>query len=232
VTSAVEPAAGPGLIVGYKGEAGSDVLVFAKRWVRASGENVQVVTVYPGPAPIGPGRVDAEWVAYGREEADRLLAAAKAELADSVPASFRSIGADSASHALHDLVEADPETVVVLGSRKTRGLRRTSPGSTAERLLQGSTGPVALVPWDYETTEDNDLARVAVAYVDTPDGHAALTQAISLTQRLGASLTVLTVVPDTRVVPSFGDVRRFGEEQRRGYQDALDQALGTVPADL
>jgi nucleotide-binding universal stress UspA family protein len=232
VTGTVEPAGGPGLIVGYKGEAGSDVLVFAKRWVRASGEKVEVVTVYPGPAPIGPGRVDAEWVAYGREEAERLLAEAKAELTDAFPASYHSIGADSASHALHDLVEADPDTVVVLGSRKTRGLRRTSPGSTAERLLQGSTGPVALVPWDYESTEDHDLERVAVAFVDTPDGHAALPHASSLAPRLGATLTVLTVVPDTRVVPSFGDVRRFGAEQKAGYQAALDEALTTLPAEV
>ena len=58
-------APGRGLIVGYKGEAGADVLAFARRWARASAEPVHVVTVYPGPAPIGMGRVDAEWVAYG-----------------------------------------------------------------------------------------------------------------------------------------------------------------------
>ena len=35
------------------------------------------MTVYPGQAPISPARVDAEWVAYEREEADRLLEEAR-----------------------------------------------------------------------------------------------------------------------------------------------------------
>lgn len=86
----------PGLIVGYKGEAGSDVLVFARRRARASGENVQAVTVY------------------------------------------------------------------IPGRRRTARAGSTRSG------------------W----------------------------------------------------CPSFGDIRRFGEEQKAGYQDALDQALETLPAEL
>jgi len=51
------------LIAAYKGPAGPDVLMFAKVWSQASGRPLKVVNVYPGPAPIGIGRVDAEWVA-------------------------------------------------------------------------------------------------------------------------------------------------------------------------
>ena len=118
---------------------------------------------------------------------------------------------------------------MVLGSRKSRGLRRTNPGSTAERLLQGSASPVALVPWDYESAEDNELARVVVAYVETPDGQAALRQAVTIAARLGASLELVSVVPDTRVVPGMGDIRRFGHEQRAAYAEALDRAVAGLP---
>jgi hypothetical protein len=61
------------LIAAYKGPAGRDVLMFAKVWSQASGRPLKVVTVYPGPAPISMGRVDAEWVAYNHEDANELL---------------------------------------------------------------------------------------------------------------------------------------------------------------
>ncbi len=222
------PAAG--LIVGYKGEAGADVLAFARRWARASAEPLTVVTVYPGRAPIGMGRMDIEWVAYVHEEAKRILDEARSALGDDVTAEFRTVAADSASHGIHDVAEdAPPGSIVALGSRKSRGLRRTNPGSTAERLLQGSATPVALVPWDYESAEDHELARIVVAYVDTPDGQAALRQAVSIAARLGASLELVSVVPDTRVIPSMGDIRRFGHEQRAAYVEALDRALAGLP---
>lgn len=95
--------------------------------------------------------------------------------------------------------------MVVIGSRKTRGLRRTYPGSTAERLLQGAPAAVTVVPWGYAGSPEHELRPVAVAYVDTPDGHVALNQATTIAGRLGASLEVLSVIPDTRVVPSLGD---------------------------
>ena len=89
------PAAG--LIVGYKGEAGADVLAFARRWARASAEPLTVVTVYPGRAPIGMGRMDIEWVAYVHEEAKRILDEARSALGDDVTAEFRTVAADSAA---------------------------------------------------------------------------------------------------------------------------------------
>ena len=225
-------ASSAGLVVGYQAQAGPDLVAFARRWARAAGEPVTFVAVYPGPAPLGAGRVDAEWVAYNREEADRLLAEARDLVGDAVPARFQALAADSAAHGLHDLVEdlADDPAVVVLGSRKSRGSRRTNPGSTAERLLQGAPAAVALVPWGYEAAGDHDLARVCVAYVDTADGRVALRAATRIAERLHAALEVVTVVPDTRVVPSLGDVRRFGEEQRAGYQAALDAAVAGLPA--
>ena len=58
----------------------------------------------------------------------------------------------------------------MIGSRKSRGTRRTAPGSTAERLLQGAPGSVLIVPWEYAASAASPPTRIAVAYVDTPDG--------------------------------------------------------------
>ena len=95
-------------------------------------------------------------------------------LLNAFDAEFVAVPSDSASHGLHDVQEAaGQDSIVILGSRKTRGVRRTAPGNTAERLLHGAPGPVGLVPWDYEAGSIGPIRRVAVAYIDTEDGRAA-----------------------------------------------------------
>jgi nucleotide-binding universal stress UspA family protein len=220
------------VIVGYEGEpTGRDVLAFAQEWAKAGGDQITVVTVYEGAAAPGIQRVDAEWVAYGREEADQLLEEARTLVGESFDARFVRVASSSAAHGLHDLLEGaeDDTPLVVLGSRRTRGMRRTYPGSTAERLLQGSPVPVAVVPWGYTDADVKPFTKVAVAFVDTTDGQVALDSAARIAAHLGTELELVTVIPDTRVIPSFGDVTRFGHEQRAMYQDSLDRALAKLP---
>jgi nucleotide-binding universal stress UspA family protein len=212
------------ILAAYKGPAGPDVLTFAARWRAASGRRIEVVTVYPGAAPIGAGRVDGEWVAYNREQAERVLDEARTAFAGT-DATFRSIPAESAPRGLHEAMEAaGTGRVAVLGSRSTRGVRRTSPGSTADRLLTGAPGPVVLVPWGYEELPQQEVRRIAVAYVDTPDGRAALAAAREHAKAVGASVDLVSVLPDTLVRPSLGEPRRFAEEQRRDFLAALESA--------
>lgn len=223
------------VVVGYEGEpTGRDVLSFATGWAKAGGDQVTVVTVYEGSAPLGIQRVDAEWVAYGREQADQLLDEARSLIGEGVHVKFVRVASSSAAHGLHDILEDNENDtpLVVLGSRRTRGLRRTYPGSTAERLLDGSPVPVAVVPWGYADAEVQPLTKVAVAFVDTPDGHVALDHGARIAAHLDAELEVLSVVPDTRVVPTLGDVDRFGHEQRASYQESLDAALAKLPEEL
>ena len=220
------------IIVGYAGgPTGHDALVFAERWCRASGDQLHVVTVHPGAAAPGVQRVDAEWVAYEREEADKLLHQARDLVATDITADFHRIDAGSASHGLHDLVEHD-DTLVVLGARRDSSLRRTFPGSTAERLLHGSVIPVAVVPWGYADTGSEPLRRVAAAYVATPESRVALHHARRMATHLSGSLRVVSVVPDTRVIPGLGEPHLFADEQRHDYRRALDDALAGLPADL
>lgn len=225
---------GPGrVVVGYEGgSTGDDAVAFALRWAAASGDELLVVTVHPGPAPLGAGRVDVEWVAYEREAADTLLDKARDLVPAGVPARFSRVDSGSAAHGLHDLLARDPDDIplVVLGSRRTRGMRRTYPGTTAERLLQGSPAPVVMVPWGYADQPAGTVERIAVAYVDTPDGQVALEHAGRMAAHLSAELTVLSVVPDTLVQPTIGDTRQFGSAQAGGYQESSDRALALLPA--
>lgn len=221
------------LIAAYKGAAGRDVLTFARVWSQASGRPLHVTTVYPSPYFIGMGRTDAEWVSYNRAEAAQLLAEAQEFLTDEVVADYRPVPAESASRGLHDaMAAAGAGATVIVGSRKRGGVRRTALGSTAGRLLQGAPGPVTLVPWDYEAGPADPIRRVAVAFVDTPDGRAALAGAQAMAAELGAQLTVISVLPDTRVSPALGEPHRFADEQREAFRTALDNSLHGSDAPL
>ena len=100
------------LIAAYKGPAGADVLMFAKTLSEASGRPLKVVNVYPGPAPISMGRVDAEWVAYNHEEANDLLDEARAELSTAV-AMLREMGmAFWLTEAEAELAQSNASTLV------------------------------------------------------------------------------------------------------------------------
>ncbi|MGI8530451.1 MAG: universal stress protein [Geodermatophilaceae bacterium] len=219
------------IVVGYDGgQTGEDALAVGTRWCRASGDRLVVVTVHPGHHAIGPARVDAEWVAYEREEADRLLEEAQALVGPDIAAEYERVDAGSAAHGLHDIAEAGG-TLVVLGTRRA-GRRRTSPGSTANRLMHGSALPVAIVPWGYADTSDSPLKSAAVAYVDTPDGRVALSHAVRFAAHLSGRLRIVSVVPDTRVLPGLGEPRLFGIEQREDYRRALDEAVASAGSEV
>lgn len=222
------------LVVGYDGgPTGEDAIAFGARWCRASGDDLHVVTVHPGAAAPGVQRVDAEWVAYEREEADELLEQAKGLVAPELAATYHRVDAGSASRGLHEIAEVG-DALIVLGARRKGNLRRTFPGSTAERLLNGAAVPVAVVPWGYadSAAAGETLGRVASAYVDTPDARVALDHAVRIARHLGGRLEVLSVVPDTRVIPGLGEPRLFGDSQREDYRTALADVVASLPDDV
>lgn len=220
------------VVVGYEGgPAGADAIAFGAAWCRASGDTLLVATVHPGPAPLGPGRVDAEWVAYERAEAKDLLDEAQTLVPPDVAVEVERVDASSAAHGLHDVAERTGTTLVVLGTHRSGEHRRTLPGSTAERMLTGSSGPVAIVPRGYAGTGPESLRRVTLAFIDTTDGHVAHAHGERIAVRLHASLRLVTVVPDTLVRPTTGEPSRFASAQRGDFRTALDEALArTSPA--
>lgn len=212
------------VIAACKGAAIPDVLAFVALVADPAEHPLQVVTVYPGPAPLGLGRVDSEWVAHNRVEALAILEGARALLPERVRATWSALAADSAPRGLHESMEAaGGDVIAVLGSHDTRGSRRTAPGSTAERLLTGAPGPVVLVPWDYEEFAAPSIRRIVVAFVDTPDGRAALAAARALAARVGAAVTLVTVLPATSS-PGLGEVRRYDEGLRQDVADRVHAA--------
>ena len=98
------------IVVGHDGsDSGDDAAVLGAQLAHATGEPLVVVAVYPEENPIGVGRVDAEWVAYMREQAEEVSARARgassrgAACRPSTASSARS----SAAHGLDDVAEAE-----------------------------------------------------------------------------------------------------------------------------
>jgi nucleotide-binding universal stress UspA family protein len=218
------------IVIGFDGsDSGEDALALGVLLCRATGAVPVVATVYPEAYPIGPGRVDAEWVAFMREQSEELLRCARRVLGDDVDADYRTVSAASESRGLHELAEEEQAEVVVVGSTHRGPLGRTSPGSTGDRLLQGSACPVAVAPRGLREQQPPGLRTIAVAFVDTPEAHEALGFAATLAQRSGAQLRLLSVVPPRAEVfsPVVGrDAEEaFAARTREVFRRALDEAL-------
>jgi nucleotide-binding universal stress UspA family protein len=222
------------VIVGVDGGAtGIDALALGRWTADTLQESLIVAVVHPAPAALGSGRVDAEWVADRHRAAQLVLDGARTALGDAGgKTDYRMIASPSAAHGLHDLAEQTAAEMIVVGSGKNAAKQRLSAGSTAERLLAGSVCPIAVAPAGM-TTPPGALGRIGVAYVDTPDGRAALAEAVKLARRTGAGLRLHTVVAEGEASLPFligDDVERaFLDTARETYEQSLANAAASVP---
>jgi nucleotide-binding universal stress UspA family protein len=224
------------IVVGYDGsDCGDDALALGALVARAVGEPLLVVTIYPEEAPIGVGRVDAEWVAFMRDQAREINASARRFLEGrGVSAEYRVVGAGSASQGLDAVAEAEGAAMIVVGSNRHCARRRISPGSTGERLLHGGGCPIAVAPRGMrERPVERTVQRIGVAYIDTPEAREALRVASDLARRTSAALRLYTVVaPRAEAVPLVigGDtVEAYTATLRESARRALDAALASAP---
>jgi nucleotide-binding universal stress UspA family protein len=223
-------ATGP-VIVGVDGGPTSADALTLGRWAATTLDAPLVVAaVHPAPSAIGSGRVDAEWISDRRAAAERALDEARAHQA--TDAEYRVIASSSAAHGLHDLAEQLAAALIVVGSSAAAPTARTFAGSTAGRLLAGSVCPVAVAPAGMPTPPGT-LGRIGVAYVDTPDGRAALATAARLATRTGTPLRLVTVVTRGDAARPFllgADAERaFLDTARESYEEALRKAAESVP---
>ena len=227
------PAGNPVLVGVDDGTAAADALALAGWAARTLAAPLIVAAVHAAPSAIGSGRVDAEWISDRRDAAERALDRARKALGDTVPGvEYRVVASTSAAHGLHDLAERTHAALIVVGSGSTAPEARILPGSTAERLLAGSVSPVAVAPAGMPAPPGT-LGRIGVAYVDTPDGRAALDTAARLARHTTTPLLVITVVARGDAARPFllgADAERaFLDTARETYEEALRRAAETIP---
>jgi nucleotide-binding universal stress UspA family protein len=223
------------VIVGVDGGASAqDALLFGRWAAMTLGVPLVVAVVHPAPSAIGSGRVDAEWVADRHRAAEAVLDRARSVLGpDDSEVTYRVVASTSAAHGLHDLAEELAAETIVVGSGRAGAEHRLFAGSTAERLLAGSVCPVAVAPAAMETPP-GVLGRIGVAYVDTPDGRAALTAAARLAARTGSPLRLYTVVAEADATLPFlvgqDAEHAFLDTARETYEMSLTRAAESVGA--
>jgi nucleotide-binding universal stress UspA family protein len=221
------------VIVGVDDNAPARDALTLGHWAARTLETTLIVAVvHPAPAALGSGRVDAEWIADRRAAADRVLARARDTLGDPAGVEYRVLASSSAAHGLHDLAEQQAAALLVVGSGAAAPASRLFPGSTAARLLSGSVCPVAVAPSGM-AEPPGATGRIAVAYVDTPDGRAALASAARLARRTGSPLRLVTVVARGEAALPFllgtDAERAFLDTARETYEQALRKAAESVP---
>jgi nucleotide-binding universal stress UspA family protein len=226
------PAAGPVIAGVDGGQAGRDALVLGRWAAEVLGVPLVVAVVHPAPAALGSGRIDAEWVADRHRAAEQVLDGARDLLRDRAgPIEYRMVASSSAAHGLHDLAEELAAAAIVVGSGRAAPKQRLFAGSTAERLLAGSVCPIAVAPAEMEPP--GALGRIGVAYIDTPDGRAALDEAARLARRTATPIRLYTVVVAADAAKPFliGDdaERAFLHTARETFEESLAKAAESVP---
>ena len=223
------------VVIGYDGsEASQDALAFGLTWCRSTGDVPVIATVYPEERPLGTGRVDAEWAAYVREQAEIIQDNARAKIGDA--ALYRNVASTSAAHGLADLTEHVEAAMVIVGTSRETGFARSLLGSSTERLLHGTTVPVTVVPPGWRQTASDRITSMGVAYIETRDAREALRVAVRAAQRIPARLALYSVVGRSPERYSYlvgrADEQAFVEKARESFSTALEFAAAGVPPEL
>jgi nucleotide-binding universal stress UspA family protein len=138
---------------------------------------------------------------------------------------------------LQDVAEELGASLIVLGSAQ-EPQRRHFAATTGDRVIAGAPCPVAIPPGGWRDRPAEELGRIGVAFVPTPDGREALRVAAIFARRFGAHLHAVTVVAREAEVMSYrigADVEQIyvsaaGEEFQRGIEAAIAEVAPDVKA--
>jgi nucleotide-binding universal stress UspA family protein len=107
-------------------------------------------------------------------------------------------------------------------------VRRTLPGSIADRLLSGAAAAVAVAPHGFADAPPPGLATLGVAYDGSEEAQAALEGARRLARKAGARLRVITVhqrLAFGHVSASAMPLETVNETLEREDRQRLDEAV-------
>jgi nucleotide-binding universal stress UspA family protein len=169
----------------------ADALVLARWLTPAQSEELLLAWVHPyGRLPslleAGPeqGRV--------RRAIEAIAQHVRATLPRELRSELRLVPGRSAAEGLQQLADREQASLIVLGASERAGLGRIVPGSTARRLLSGSTAPVAIAPRGYDAERPGDPV-LGVGYEGGRESEAALAYAADLARRIDGRLRVVAV---------------------------------------
>jgi nucleotide-binding universal stress UspA family protein len=226
----------PTIIVGVDDSPRSeDAIALARALVGPAGADIVAVCAFPYD-----DRPEAHFNLAMRpllqERADRTLERL-CEPLNNDPHVCRLAVADlSPARALERVAREHHAALIVVGSSHAGRLSRLHPGSTAERLLQGSPCAVALAPLGYRMHPHLKLERVSVAFDGSTEGTHALSAGLFVARAAGATLRVIRVFTrDWPVAPSLMGVQgyvRVTPAAEEAARDELERTVAALPEDV
>jgi nucleotide-binding universal stress UspA family protein len=131
------------------------------------------------------------------------------------------------TRALQNVVDEEHASLVVVGSSRRGAVGQVVPGTTAQRVINGSACPVVVVPRGYDAPKQ--LTTIGVAFVPTPEGRRALHEAAMVAEMSDADLRVLTVVkPGLGADASAGPTKQAAERNRAQLEATLTAAIAEL----
>ena len=199
-----------------------------------TGARVIAVAVYPWGLSEGWSEP------YPQPASDARVEEAINRLHEDLGVETRVLKDVSVPAALHRLARDLEAGLIVVGSTDRGPAGRVLTGSTAQRLLHGAPCPIALASRGYSATP---LKTIAVGYVDSSEGRAALRAAHLLAKLAGARLRVIAALHPSGGLDAAlaGAMKPERGSQLQGHHrgeidaalhralDALEPGVETVP---
>jgi nucleotide-binding universal stress UspA family protein len=179
------------IVLGYDGsEQSRDALALARLLASDGNRSVVVAHVIPHPPPYDART--REYVTLVRDHDHAVLDPALAELAG-LRVESHPIESASPARGLHELVEDEGASLVVIGSTHRGPVGRVVLGSVGEVLLAGTPAAVAVAPKGFARALPSAVRTVSVGFKRAAEDHAALHAAAALASNLGARLRAIAV---------------------------------------
>ena len=220
----------PVVVIGYDGRSASeDALALGADLCRLLGAQPLVLTVAPWPRFM---HGDDLKVALELDTSE-ALARACAQLSDLDPIA-KAVAHRSAAEELGLVAKAEDALAIVVGASHRGAVGQILLGSVGASLLHGAPCAVAVAPVGYKEEAARPPKNIAVALDDSPESSAALTAGISLAERAGGTIALLSVAETDfyaqRAVWPGLPLTEMTELEREHAERILDTAVGKVPA--
>ena len=187
-------------------DAGRDALALGTLLCHALDAEPVLCHVHPADFNFpSQAHVDAEWSSYLHDEAEKVLAAAQAQMTSEYgwPEVRTVVGAHhSSGQGLAEVASEELADYIVIGSAPGALPGAFQIGSTANKLLHGSPVPVAVAPYGYRNKLPVRIGKVVVGFRNTDESLLALAKGAEMADTADVPLLALTVLVRHRVYGS------------------------------